>query len=286
VLAGVVTMMEYGFLHPNTGERLVAYSAILALQQAHIAFFILRKEDGTLRGVGGPLAVILGALCASNVVRIMGVVHLGAPKDYLEAGPFLAWIVIINSCLQCGAMVAYVWMTAALLRRDLERQASTDPLTGALNRRAIEQIAKLGLGSRRGAIASMTAIAIDLDGFKQINDTFGHAYGDATLQAVAACLKEVLRTHDRLVRVGGDEFVIFMPRTPITSALEIAERLRDSVERLEIPCGRMVARVTASFGLAEGVLSDWKHLVMLCDEALYSAKKAGGNQIVQVGTPG
>jgi diguanylate cyclase (GGDEF)-like protein len=281
---GVAAMIQYGAIHPNTPRRLIVYSVVLGCQQAMIAVFVYRKDDGTHRGAGLPMAVMLGSLALTNLVRFMGVVATGAPADYLNAGAFLAWILIVNSCLQCGAMVGYVWMTAALLRHDLELQASTDPLTGLLNRRAIGQMAGRVIASSRHADAQVAAITIDLDGFKQINDTFGHSCGDATLIGVASCLQGELRTNDSLARLGGDEFAVLLPRTTMIEAGEIAERLRGALERLEIPHGQARVRVTASIGLAqaEESLRDWNHLVTQCDQALYGAKKAGGNQVVRL----
>ncbi len=281
---GVASMLQYGWIHPDTPRRLIAYSVVLGCQQAMIAVFVYRKEDGTHRAAGLPMAVMLGALAFTNMARLLGVVARGAPADYLKSGAFLAWILIVNSCLQCGAMVGYVWMTAALLRHDLELQASTDPLTGLLNRRAIGQMAGRVIAASRHTDAQIAAITIDLDGFKQINDTFGHSCGDATLMGVATCLQAELRTNDSLARLGGDEFVVLLPRTTMMEASEIAERLRGALERLEIVHGQARVRVTASIGLAqaEEAMRDWNHLVTRCDEALYGAKRAGGNKVMRL----
>ncbi len=282
-------MMQYGYFHPDTKLRLIAYSVVLGVQQAHIAFFLLRSQASALRRASLAMAVVLVGLALANFVRLLGVGYQGAPSNYLQAGNFLASIIVINTCLQCGVMVAYVWLTAAMLRRDLEVQASTDPLTGLLNRRAIEIAAETAL--LRGALpgVALSALTIDLDSFKEINDTFGHSCGDTTLIAVANCIQSELRAGDLLARTGGDEFAVLLPRTSLSVATEIAESLRRSIERLEIPCsvpgeqpeGRLLLpKITASFGLAEADGdSDWDHLITRCDKALYSVKRAGGNHV-------
>jgi len=282
VLVGVVTMLQYGLIHPDTKNRLIAYSIVLGCQQAHIAIFMWRKEDAKLRLAGGTMALMLAALSLANFIRVVGVFYQGAPSNYLQAGPFLAWILIANSGLQCGAMVAYVWMTAALLRHDLQVQASTDPLTGLLNRRAIEVAAERGIAACKQAQTPISAVVIDLDGFKQINDSYGHNCGDATLIAVASCLQRGVRKKDLLARVGGDEFAVLLPETSIDEAMEIVERLRYSIEGMEIVYGQIQTKVTASFGLAqvERSTSNWEHLVHDCDKALYAVKRAGGNRAV------
>jgi diguanylate cyclase (GGDEF)-like protein len=273
-----ITMLQWGLIHPDTTRRLIAYSIVLLLQETHIVLFILRKENGARRQVGGPLAVMVGALALTNLVRVLGVAQLGAPSNYLQAGPFLSWIVMINSCLQCGAVVAYVWMTAAMLRTDLEAQASTDPLTGLLNRRAIERAADRQMAACVAGQTPLSAIIVDLDRFKSINDECGHHRGDETLMAVANALSAGIRQGDLLARMGGDEFAILLPSTGIEGAHRLSEKLRASIAGLHIgevhPTG-----ITASFGLAQADLKirDWDHLIIQCDKALYAAKNEGGN---------
>jgi diguanylate cyclase (GGDEF)-like protein len=279
LLIGVVTMLQFGYFHPDTKLRLIAYSIVLGIQQGHIAIYLLREKEGSLRLATGSMALMLGALSLTNMTRVVGVSVQGAPHDYLAAGPFLAWIVVINSCLQCGAMVAYVWMTAAFLRRDLQIQASTDPLTGLLNRRAIELAAEQHIVAHRKSNQPISAIILDLDKFKKINDSHGHHCGDATLIAIASCLQRGMRRDDILARIGGDEFAILLPHTSEEQATEIAERLRASIEETRIVYGQVQAGVTASFGLGhlQGSNDSWEDLFMRCDKALYEVKGAGGN---------
>lgn len=282
IVVGVVTMVLFGAVHDNIKYRLIAYSLVLGLQQAHIALFIFRKQDGTLRTVGTPMGLVMVALAITNLIRILGTFPRNMPANYLNAGPFYQSIVIANSCFQCGAMVAYVWMTAALLRNELETQASTDPLTGLLNRRAIELAAEREIATCNQLQTQLSAIVIDLDNFKRINDTFGHHCGDATLIAVANCLNSHMRKSDHLARLGGDEFVVLLPRAPMETALEIAERIRSSIANLEIVYGPMQAKVTASFGLAQARSApSWEQLLITCDQALYAVKKEGGNLAMQ-----
>ncbi len=280
-----VTMLEYGWLHPDTRRRLIAYSIVLGLQQAQIAWLVIQKRGGGFRIAGGTMALMLAGLSVANAVRVAGVFLQGAPANYLNAGPFLGWIVVVNSCLQCGTMVAYVWITAALLRNDLEVQASTDPLTGLLNRRAFERRAESEIAECRVAELPISAITIDLDGFKHLNDTYGHGCGDAMLVIVAKCLRQNMRKTDHVARLGGDEFAVLLPRTTLEDAFRIAEELRVSLERLQLASGEIHSKVTASFGLAaaERQTADWDHLVMHCDQALYAAKRRGGNRVMQEG---
>ena len=130
---------------------------------------------------------------------------------------------------------------------------------------------------RRGE--SVCAITIDLDQFKHINDTFGHSCGDTALTTVATCFQRNMRAQDALARLGGDEFGILLPRTSLPDALEVAERLRCLLASLDIACGDVHTRVTASFGVAQALIetSTWEHIARLCDRSLYTVKRSGGN---------
>ena len=280
VLGGLIAMVAYGQVHPDTRLRLIAYSLILGCQQFQIAILIARKQDGSLRRIGGPMALTLSALATVNSVRLVYVVVRGAPGNYLDAGPFLSSVVTINTCLQCGLMVAYVWMTSALLRRDLEEQASTDPLTGLLNRRALELRAEREIDACHAANCPLSALFIDLDSFKPINDSYGHKLGDRTLIAVGESLQQGLRSTDLLARIGGDEFAVLLPNTNLAEAEALAERLRNSLQQLTIELEQKIIRISASFGVGQARLpASWDLLATRCDHALYAAKRAGGNVI-------
>lgn len=281
VVVAIVTMVQYGLIHPDTKARLIAYSIVLCCQQAHIAVFICRKKDGTLRAMGLPMAMVMVALACTNLVRLFGTTSWGAPSNYLQAGHFFQSILIANSCLQCGAMVAYVWMTAALLRTELEMQASTDPLTKLLNRRAMELAAERELSFYGRVRQPLCAMVIDLDNFKMVNDSHGHHCGDTMLTSVAGCLRGELRPTDHLARLGGDEFAILLPGSTMEEAIETAERLRSCIADLVIAHADVRIKVTASFGVAHArdASTTWDDLLLLCDHALYTGKRSGGNLV-------
>lgn len=273
----------WGIVAPNTQHRLATYSLILALQLALSAVFVLRHSTGALRGSGWVMGAVLLLLVANNLWRATGVLLWGAPADYMLGGAaHLTWALLSTSILQGGLVVSFVWMTAAALRRDLEVQASTDPLTGLLNRRAIEHELDLAIAHCRAERRAISAILIDLDDFKQINDRHGHHVGDAVLQQTAHCLRDGLRHGDRVGRLGGDEFVVLLPETELKVAHALAERLRGMLEGLVVDVGSATVQSQASFGVSE--LRDhaggWNDLMVRCDRALYTVKSQGGNQVV------
>ena len=160
---------------------------------------------------------------------------------------------------------------------ELESLAITDPLTGLLNRRGFEAEMQRALATARRYGESGALICVDLDGFKQINDTYGHAAGDEVLKRVAQTLVENVRDSDRVARVGGDEFVILFARTDRDGALIRAETLDAMVNSALVNWqGRLIA-VRASFGFQMfGAEDDAGTLLARADEAMYSVKKLRG----------
>jgi diguanylate cyclase (GGDEF)-like protein len=283
ILIGLVAVVQYGLITPDTSRRLVLFSLVLGLQQWNAAGVILFQQHRSKWKIGLPMAVMLFLLGCGNFVRLAGIHSAGVPSNYLESGFFLQSIVIFTTCLQCGIIVAYVWITMALLRQDLEVQASTDSLTGLLNRRAIEVAADHELLKLRRKNTRVCALSMDLDSFKRINDAYGHRGGDAALVAVANCLRAALRPGDLAARVGGDEFLVILPATNLAAAEKIAERVRSCVAEMEVPYEQAFFRVTTSVGFAE--LTDdssasWDQLMTHCDRAMYAVKRSGGNRVL------
>ncbi len=167
----------------------------------------------------------------------------------------------------------------------LRTVAMRDDLTGALSKRAFReqgtQVASLAARHRH----NLTAICFDLDHFKSINDTYGHAAGDEVLRSMAKATQERLRTSDIFARLGGEEFGILLPETDRQGALETAEKLRKEISALRFEFGGKTVGVTASFGIATFDIEtrDLGSLMMRADAALYRAKDKGRNQCVAFG---
>ncbi len=162
--------------------------------------------------------------------------------------------------------------------------AITDVLTGAFNRRHLMErlTEELARASRYGR--GLACIMFDLDHFKRVNDTHGHAAGDEVLRTVGAAVGKMLRASDFLGRYGGEEFVVVLPETDLSAATLTAEKLRSEIENLLIAVGEAKAsRVPACLGVAyfeaaSGV-ADAMTLVQQADAAMYRAKEAGRNRV-------
>lgn len=164
----------------------------------------------------------------------------------------------------------------------LAAKAETDPLTGLRNRRAALESALKEFDRFRRRRHPVSAVMIDIDHFKDVNDTYGHAAGDLVLQEVAKTLSSSLRPYDTLSRWGGEEFLLLSPHCSFSDALGLAERLRKGLEqaRLRLPDGDALP-VTASFGVASAsiVADTLEAVAKSADRALYLAKNRGRNLV-------
>lgn len=166
----------------------------------------------------------------------------------------------------------------ALEYEDLYEQASRDTLTGLVNRRVFEERIGPVLAQAKRHGHPVTLACMDLDRFKQVNDTFGHAVGDMVLQRVAITMEKMVRSCDILARMGGDEFMLIMPDTSIKAGKILAERLCQTVNSLDLPATG-VGKIGISIGLVEWRSGlDQKQWIQKADEALYKAKANGRSQ--------
>jgi diguanylate cyclase (GGDEF)-like protein len=157
--------------------------------------------------------------------------------------------------------------------------AKTDHVTGIHNRRELFNLGELEFRRARRFSRPLSAIMLDIDHFKNVNDTYGHAKGDQVLFALAEFLKIHLREFDILGRYGGEEFVIVLPGADITNARNVAFRLRQGVQ--ERPMVNGTVSITVSLGVAQmsEEITDFQGLMNKADMAMYDAKRAGRNRV-------
>jgi diguanylate cyclase len=168
--------------------------------------------------------------------------------------------------------------------QDVRREATTDGLTGIANRRFFDMTLQTVSGEAMNSGDDLSLLLVDIDHFKKINDTWGHATGDEVIQLVANTLTASVRGSDCAARYGGEEFAVILPGTSISAAMAVGENIRTALERrLFVPANAQeaVGSVTASIGVASydpgEALAHW---VQRADAALYEAKKSGRNRVV------
>ena len=168
----------------------------------------------------------------------------------------------------------------AAMHRDLVQLAELDPLTGIFNRRAFFERAEAALAQRSG-IGRLSAIMLDIDYFKRVNDAYGHAVGDRAIREVASL---IAGTGEIVGRLGGEEFAMLLPDRDLAGGSEVAERLRQEVTTIRVPVDGKFVTLTASFGVSEwhpGESVD--ETLRRADMALYSAKAAGRDRVIAAG---
>ena len=209
---------------------------------------------------------------AASAVVVAGIVVIAPdPQGFLDNPvPLIATI---------GLLISLVAVTLALMNAEIQHRhdAVLDPLTGLLNRKALDSRFKELEGQARQSEASVCVIAADLDNFKNVNDMHGHARGDDVLRDVTHEMRKRLRTFELMYRVGGEEFLIVLPGVDLPEGVAVAERLRQAVEECK-PAG---LDQTISMGIAAACGSevDYESLLEAADRALYTAKDAGRNTV-------
>ncbi|MGB9152039.1 MAG: diguanylate cyclase [Alphaproteobacteria bacterium] len=184
-----------------------------------------------------------------------------------------------------GAPAVLIALNDISQRKEMEaelfRQASTDALTGVSNRRYFHDQAEQEVRRARRFARDMTVMMIDIDNFKLINDTYGHATGDTVIQSVVKRSLESLRQSDSLGRIGGEEFAVLLPETAVEATREVAERLRVHIQEKPIIAGPHVITCTVSVGIAQLSAQDNNidQLLSRADTALYAAKHNGRNRV-------
>jgi diguanylate cyclase (GGDEF)-like protein len=202
------------------------------------------------------------------------------PSDVKDARGLYSLLAMmgLGACLA----LTYLWFYAAEIYADLARTARLDPLTGVLNRRALENEAGREISRATRYAAPLALVLLDLDYFKRINDRFGHRAGDEALRALVAVLRRELREVDLIARIGGEEFVILLPDSTGEMAVNVAERLRGAVENTIVSYEDAAVQFTVSAGVTPMLSSDttWEFMLHRADAAMYLAKRSGRNRVV------
>lgn len=164
---------------------------------------------------------------------------------------------------------------------ELVKAAQEDPLTGLYNRRFMSESIMNELLRTQRYNRSFSIIMADIDYFKKVNDTYGHDCGDNALILISKLLSKSLRDSDIISRLGGEEFLILLPETDLEKSLDIAEKLRSTIESFDLNCGNKIIKLTMSFGVKECLNDeiDISRILKSVDLALYEAKSQGRNRV-------
>jgi diguanylate cyclase (GGDEF)-like protein len=238
-----------------------------------VAPFDSIERVASYRRVSGfPLHIVVGI----SIDDYLAVWRKSAVRAWVGIGLFLLL------SLALSALVYRYWKRQTLTAMDLERQARTDALTNLINRRYFLELAESELARSQRYGNPLSMLMLDIDFFKQVNDTYGHKTGDMVLQNLAEICRNSMREVDIIGRLGGEEFAVLLPQTDRNRALEAADRLRLSIaDAVLTSASGSPLKLTVSIGVTTltGENSSVDLLLSQADQALYRAKEAGRNSV-------
>lgn len=257
---------------------LLAGMACLLSSLVPLASILRTVRQGRLRtqwlGLGGLILFFSAGYAGFGALRFA--------EEPTPVDSFVALIFMMGGVF-VFAVARLSWTTTKDLVKitALERDVVRDPLTGAFNRRYLDARLDDEVGRAQRSGFPLSALMIDLDHFKHVNDTYGHAVGDVVLRHVCSLIHQHARVTDTVVRFGGEEFIVIAPNSTIDSIVFLGERMLREIQTspIVLPDGSTLS-VTASMGASSLVPEDSaKTLLTRADEALYSAKREGRNQL-------
>jgi diguanylate cyclase (GGDEF)-like protein len=224
-------------------------------------------------------------LATVAVILLPVTVYFFMNGGYVYVGMAAAAVLFFISCLRATQFLSQTLNKNFLMTRQLEisnkeaeRLARIDDLTGLYNRRAFYEYGALLANNSKRNTDELSMINMDIDNFKLINDTFGHAAGDDVLKQVGQVLLQRLRKSDIYARIGGEEFGMLLPMTSLDQATQLAEQLRQAIEKMSFETGDENFTITASFGVATGSYHV-DVLVRRSDQVMYTSKESGRNMV-------
>ena len=296
--------------HFGRGTVKGAESVAAALRQELSLFDLILADYNLPDGTGMELLEQIKARCTTPVILVTGenvgriaaeAIRRGATDYVVKFGDYLFTIPLV---IEKNLTVAKVKRENESLRRDLEMAlsevrtknlqleqslkrveevAATDPLTGLYNRRHFGKVLEQLFAEAQRYDTDISCVMIDLDGYKQLNDSFGHQVGDQLLVVAARAITANLRRMDVAARYGGDEFVLLLPRAGGAEAASVVTRVRDDFGHASAALLRRAAGVTMSIGIASlkaDSVAGTEQLIARADAALYRAKGEGRNRII------
>ncbi|HYG85143.1 MAG TPA: diguanylate cyclase [Azospirillum sp.] len=276
------------------------------LEQSPIGVSVSRRDNGIVifantrfaELVGLPRERVVGSLARDYYVddhqreRVVerlktsgSVVNMEVQFRAADGSTFWTLFTVNHAVIQ-GLPVNLAWIYDYTERRNMEEalrdMASKDPLTGIFNRRSFMELARQQLARSHRFNEPMSVVVLDVDHFKKINDSYGHATGDDALRMVAGACSTILREYDILGRLGGEEFVVVLPGATPDESRVVAERLRRHIARMPVPGPEGRFYMTASIGIAgiEEPGDTLEKAIHRSDLALYRAKRDGRNRVV------
>lgn len=282
IAASMAGLLLFTLWHDDMAMRVMIYSAGQSVTIAMTVPLLLSRKDGGGNAgarLAGWLAIVLIAVHA--VRSVAALTQIGGGMTFANFNNFQAMMVLVLVFLAMSWNFGFLLMAIDRLRGEVAELALVDDLTGVANRRHLVQRLTEECALARRTQKPFALLAIDLDGFKEINDGYGHAAGDDCLRHFTLMTQSKLRPGDLLARSGGDEFSIILPSTTLHEAAAIARRILETCRLDAAACAPGEISVAASIGVAQWqphVGQYPERLIAAADQALYAAKNDGKNR--------
>lgn len=279
ILCVTLLLCYFTYIENSVNTRIFIISFIVSLQ----AIFIVKTLLSAHNRANLTLAVAYVLFALFFLTRAVLTLFEDPLSDFMQAGFLHSISIIVFELFVAVTTFGFVWIVSHRVQRTLSDQASYDPLTKVLNRRALEEVVNTELSRSLRHGIPMSVMMLDIDHFKRINDSYGHGQGDHVLMQVAAVLTKNTRQYDSVARIGGEEFIILLPDTSIAQAKLMAEKLRIKIAEHDYKVQVDDAiKVTASFGITErgSEKDNWLKILERADSGLYQAKAAGRNAVI------
>ena len=285
LLAGLMFIQNTWFvvLHPDIHARVITNSLLYALGTAAFARALFIRVEQPLRTAywftGASFAIFATLLLARAIMVFNAQPNTYSLYSHASINPVSVFIGIMSEmCVTFG----FVLMLNSRLAADLQKLALTDALTGALNRRSLEQEAARLLARCTRTGYTLAIMMIDVDHFKSINDRHGHQVGDKVLRHLTMVAQKTIRSDDYFARYGGEEFCILLPSTSEKDAWILADRLRQTYAAMVMEFDGEVLHSTISIGVSDSMHAgvEFISLIAAADQAMYRAKQEGRNRVV------
>lgn len=280
--AGVAAMAIFTVWHDSIAIRIAIYGALQSISVASTVPLALSRSNGG-RTAGGWLSATLAVLviAAHGIRGLCGLLQAGGNMDFVDLNHVQAALLLVLVFLAMCWNFGFLVMAIDRLREEVAELALVDDLTGVANRRHLVQRLSEECALAHRTQKPFALLAVDLDGFKKINDGHGHAAGDDCLRHFTLMTQSKLRPGDLLARSGGDEFSVVLPATSLSEASAIAHRILEACRADAAACMPGEVTIAASIGVAQWLPRIGQYperLIAAADQALYVAKNDGKNR--------
>jgi diguanylate cyclase (GGDEF)-like protein len=294
VVFPVLLIAYFTFAINDIRVRVIIFSAFAAVISGLVAWELIRNTSSDLRFsllfTGGLYAIYALFMVARTCFTLLS----PGTENFFTPNLIQTLTFLLSLLLGITWTFGFVMLNSERIEVDLKkaqvelhRLAATDFLTGIANHRRFSEAGEREIQRARRYGHSLAALMLDLDHFKKVNDTYGHAVGDKVLVAITAAIRKLLRDIDVFGRLGGEEFAILLPETDLAGGRTTAERLRAAIAETAIDAGTAVLKVTISIGIT--LLSQDDHgldaVLKRADDAMYEAKRNGRNRVMATSLP-